>query len=140
MNEEIKREDEAQLKFLKSVGDSLTARIEKESALHLEDHKANMKANSDLIAQILELRSTVKTKKAKFKELGGEKVLAQITQREQDRQKQLENAQINNNKMILDGESAEVQKEVAIKREHINELEDRIAELQQRKAQLQGQY
>ena len=98
-----------------------------------------MKANSDLIAQILELRSTVKTKKAKFKELGGEKVLAQITQREQDRQKQLENAQINN-KMILDGESAEVQKEVAIKREHINELEDRIAELQQRKAQLQGQY
>ena len=76
MNEEIKREDEAQLRFLKSVGDSLTARIEKEAALHLEDHKANMKANSDLITQILELRKNVKDKKDKFKQLGGDKVLA----------------------------------------------------------------
>jgi hypothetical protein len=42
--------------------------------------------------------------------------------------------------MNLVGEPPEVQKEVAIKQAHIRELEERLAELQHKKAQLQSQY
>lgn len=122
-NEEIKKEDEAQLKFLKAVGDNLNAKIEKQLAVHQEDHKANMKANSELIAQILKLRNEVRKTRDRFKERGGDKLLKQIIERETER----ENAKKAKNDFTassynFENEAPEVQKEVLKRREYISEL------------------
>jgi hypothetical protein len=131
MKEEIKKEDEAQLKFLKIVGDNLNSRIEKELTLHQEDHKANMKANSQLIEQILKLRGDVKRSRDLFKQKGGEKMLNQILVNEAKREKLLETMTGETSKSYnFENESPEVQKEIAKKRQYISELRSRLLDLQ----------
>lgn len=138
INEEIKKEDEAQLKFLKSVGENLNARIEREAKMHMDDHKTNMKANSELIEQVIDLRDGVKRLRTEFAKLGGPKALAIVKQRDQERDMQLAQAVANKPKFNIDEESAEVQREVLKKREYIQELEHKLGNLQAKKAALVG--
>lgn len=139
MNEEIKKEDETQLKYLTSVTANLNQRIAREAQLHTDDHKINMQANRELITDINNLRLDRDAKLRKFKEAGGEKALNFYRDKERKRE-QLIDSQKDNDHLKSDtfaGESLEVQKEMAKKRQYIQDLERKLKELNQKKLNMQ---
>lgn len=96
-----------------------------------------MHANSQLIEQIKELRDNVRKRREDFKSLGGDKLLTQIMLREAQREKQIEAlADYSSKQHTFENEAPDVQKRVAVQRQHINQLELRLEGLQQTQAQM----
>ena len=68
---DIKKEYEAQWKFLDNSVRALRQRLDKEKTLHKEDNNQVMNDNMKLIHDINKLRSTINEKHTEFSKLGG---------------------------------------------------------------------
>lgn len=68
---DIKKEYEAQWKFLDNSVRALKQRLEKEKTLHKEDNNAVMNENQKLLTEITDLRKVIADKNTEFSGLGG---------------------------------------------------------------------
>ena len=70
---DIKKEYEAQWKFLDNSVRALRQRLEKEKALHKEDNNQVMNSNTELLKDINAIRRIITEKNTEFSKLGGNK-------------------------------------------------------------------
>ena len=82
---DIKKEYEAQWKFLDNSVRALRQRLEKEKALHKEDNNQVMNDNQKLIKDINKLRSTIVDRNTEFSKLGGNKQLKLVADKIKER-------------------------------------------------------
>ena len=124
MNADIKKEDEAQRKYLADCIAALKERKERDAKVYNEDNMNNMQKNTDLITDIGKLRDLVKTKKEEFKTLGGDKMLNLILQKKPGERKQEQMAQED-----IDEEALATQKQIAVQKDYISRLQSQLADL-----------
>ena len=82
---DIKKEYEAQWKFLDNSVRALRQRLEKEKALHKEDNNQVMNDNQKLLKDINEIRRIIVEKNTEFSKLGGNKQLKLVADKIKER-------------------------------------------------------
>ena len=126
---DIKKEYEAQFKFLDNSVRALKQRLEKEKALHKEDNNGVMNENLVLIKDIEKLSVTISGKQAEFSKLGGIKILKTVHEKIKEKEEMLAAA----NNMDENQDYAQSQdnydnsdeKQIQVKKRYIEQLRQR---------------
>ena len=137
---DIKKEYEAQWKFLDNSVRALKQRLEKEKTLHKEDNNAVMNENQKLLEDIKKIRGIVTEKNTEFSQLGGTKQLKIVHKKIEEREKMIEEAHqrdqgfTNSNQDNYDNSD---EKQIQIKKRYIEQLRQRREQLEMENQQLQ---
>lgn len=86
---DIKKEYEAQFKFLDNSVRALKQRLEKEKALHKEDNNGVMNENLTLLKEIEKLSIVIAGKHTEFSKLGGIKILKTVHEKIKEKEEML---------------------------------------------------